>query len=78
MEEDIRRMKIEREVIGKESYIMIEEKKVWEVDKEIEWVRRIEFENKFLIEEKKRKEDVEGNRKIREEIGKVKVEKGEM
>ncbi|MDX0018249.1 fuconate dehydratase [Sinorhizobium meliloti] len=75
---DIRRLRIAREVIGPDRYLMIDANQVWEVGEAIEWVQKLAFAKPFFIEEPTSPDDVAGHRKIREAIGPVKVATGEM
>lgn len=78
LDDDIRRLRIAREVIGPDRYLMIDANQVWEVGEAIEWVRKLAFAKPFFIEEPTSPDDVAGHRKIREAIGPVKVATGEM
>ncbi len=78
IEDDIRRVRIAREVIGPERKLMIDANRVWEVEGAIPWVKALAFANPWFIEEPTSPDDIEGHRKIRENIGAVKVATGEM
>lgn len=78
LEDDIRRLRIAREVIGPDRYLMIDANQVWEVNEAIEWVNKLAFAKPFFIEEPTSPDDVAGHRKIRAGIGAVKVATGEM
>lgn len=78
LDDDIRRLRIAREVIGPDRYLMIDANQVWEVGEAIEWVQKLAFAKPFFIEEPTSPDDVAGHRKIREAIGPVKVATGEM
>ena len=78
LDDDIRRLRIAREVIGPDRYLMIDANQVWEVVEAIEWVQKLAFAKPFFIEEPTSPDDVAGHRKIREAIGPVKVATGEM
>ncbi|MGF9692475.1 L-fuconate dehydratase [Rhizobium sp. 0TCS1.26] len=78
LEDDIRRLRIAREVIGPDRYLMIDANQVWEVDQAIDWVKQLAFAKPFFIEEPTSPDDVAGHRKIRQAIGPVKVATGEM
>lgn len=78
IEDDIRRVRIAREVIGPERKLMIDASPVWEVDAAIPWSQSVAFANPWFIEEPTSPDDIEGHRKIRENIGAVKVATGEM
>lgn len=78
LEDDIRRLRIAREVIGPDRYLMIDANQVWEVGQAIDWVRQLSFAKPFFIEEPTSPDDVAGHRKIRQGISPVKVATGEM
>ena len=78
LEDDIRRLRIAREVIGPDRYLMIDANQVWEVGQAIDWVKELAFAKPFFIEEPTSPDDVAGHRKIREAIAPVKVATGEM
>lgn len=78
LEDDIRRLRIAREVIGPDRYLMIDANQVWEVDQAIDWVNKLSFADPFFIEEPTSPDDIAGHRKIRQAIGPVKVATGEM
>ena len=76
--DDIRRVRIAREVIGPERHLMIDANQVWEVGEAIDWVRELAFAQPWFIEEPTSPDDVEGHRAIREAVAPVKVATGEM
>ena len=76
--DDIRRLRIAREVLGPDRQLMIDANQVWEVDQAIGWVRELSFAKPWFIEEPTSPDDVEGHRTIREGIAPVKVATGEM
>ncbi|WP_454857247.1 L-fuconate dehydratase [Rhizobium binxianense] len=78
LEDDIRRLRIAREVIGPDRYLMIDANQVWEVGQAIDWVKALSFAMPFFIEEPTSPDDIAGHRKIREAIGPVKIATGEM
>lgn len=78
LEDDIRRLRICREVIGPDVRMMIDANQVWEVNEAIDWVKQLQFANPYFIEEPTSPDDVEGHRKIREAVAPVKVATGEM
>lgn len=79
LEDDIRRLRVAREVLGPDRHLMIDANQVWEVDQAIDWVRQLAFAKPWFIEEPTSPDDVEGHRKIREGIAPVvKVATGEM
>lgn len=78
LQDDIRRVRIAREVLGENRQLMIDANQVWEVDTAINWVRELSFANPWFIEEPTSPDDVEGHRKIRLGVAPVKVATGEM
>ena len=78
LEDDIRRLRIAREVIGPDRELMIDANQIWEVDQAIEWVRQLAFARPWFIEEPTSPDDIEGHRKIRAGIAPVQVATGEM
>ncbi|WP_323122255.1 L-fuconate dehydratase [Burkholderia alba] len=78
LEDDIRRVKIAREVIGPHRKLMIDANQVWEIDEAIDWVRELSFARPWFIEEPTSPDDVEGHRKIRAAVAPVQVATGEM
>ena len=78
LEDDIRRLRIAREVMGPDRYLMIDANQVWEVPQAIDWVNKLAFAKPFFIEEPTSPDDVAGHRKIRQAIAPVKVATGEM
>ncbi|HXS07036.1 MAG TPA: L-fuconate dehydratase [Rhizomicrobium sp.] len=77
-DDDIRRVKIAREVIGPNRTLMIDANQVWEVDQAIAWVNALAFAKPWFIEEPTSPDDVLGHKRIREGIGPIKVATGEM
>jgi L-fuconate dehydratase len=77
-EDDIRRLRIAREVLGPDRHLMIDANQVWEVGQAIDWVRELSFAKPWFIEEPTSPDDIEGHRKIREGVAPVQVATGEM
>ncbi|MFC3723209.1 L-fuconate dehydratase [Neoaquamicrobium sediminum] len=76
--DDIRRLTIARETVGPEVNLMIDANQVWEVSEAIDWVKDLAFARPWFIEEPTSPDDIEGHRRIREDIAPVKVATGEM
>lgn len=77
--DDIRRLRIAREVLGPDRQLMIDANQVWEVPQAIEWLEELAFARPWFIEEPTSPDDIEGHRQIREAmLGKMKVATGEM
>lgn len=78
LEDDIRRVRIAREVIGPDRKLMIDANQVWETNEAIPWVNALAFASPWFIEEPTSPDDIEGHRKIRQGVAPVKVATGEM
>ena len=80
LEDDIRRLRIAREVIGPQRKLMIDANQIWEVGQAIDWVRQLAFARPWFIEEPTSPDDIAGHRAIREAIAAdgIKVATGEM
>ncbi len=78
LEDDKRRLRIAREVIGDDRYMMIDANQVWEVGQAIDWVRQLAPYKPFFIEEPTSPDDIAGHKAIREAVAPVKVATGEM
>lgn len=78
LQDDIRRVRIAREVIGPDRKLMIDANQVWETNDAIPWVNALAFASPWFIEEPTSPDDIEGHRKIRQAVAPVKVATGEM
>ena len=78
LDDDIRRLRIAREVLGNDFNIMIDANQVWEVDQAIYWVNKLAFAKPLFIEEPTNPDDVSGHKIIRKNIKPIKVATGEM
>lgn len=78
LEDDIRRLRIAREELGPDRFLMIDANQVWEVGEAIDWMKQLAFAKPFFIEEPTSPDDIAGHRAIREAIAPVKVATGEM
>lgn len=76
--DDIRRLRVAREVLGPDRQLMIDANQVWEVGQAVAWVRELAFAKPWFIEEPTSPDDIEGHRVIREGVSPVKVATGEM
>lgn len=77
--DDVRRLRIAREVLGPERQLMIDANQVWDVDQAIEWLGQLAFAKPWFIEEPTSPDDIEGHRRIREAVkGSMQVATGEM
>lgn len=78
VEEDKRRIKIAREIIGNDRQLMIDANQTWERNEAIDWVKQLSFANPWFIEEPTSPDDVEAHRAIRQAVRPIKVATGEM
>lgn len=79
VQDDIRRLRIAREVIGPDRHLMIDANQVWDVDEAIDWLGQLAFAKPWFIEEPTSPDDVAGHRRIREAMkGHMQVATGEM
>jgi L-fuconate dehydratase len=77
--DDVRRVRIAREVLGPDRQLMIDANQVWEVDQAIDWLKELAFAKPWFIEEPTSPDDIEGHRRIRDEMkGQMQVATGEM
>ncbi|HLO96427.1 MAG TPA: L-fuconate dehydratase [Burkholderiaceae bacterium] len=77
-EDDIRRLRIAREVLGPDRQLMIDANQVWDVPVAIDWLKDLAFAKPWFIEEPTSPDDVEGHRAIREAVQPMRVATGEM
>jgi len=77
VEDDVRRVRIARDVLGPDRKLMIDANQVWEVDQAIEHLGALAFADPWFIEEPTSPDDVEGHRRIRE-AAPMRVATGEM
>jgi L-fuconate dehydratase len=78
LEDDIRRLRIAREELGPDRFLMIDANQVWDVGEAIDWMKELAFAKPFFIEEPTSPDDIAGHKTIREAIVPVKVATGEM
>src|SRR5690625_1223966 len=79
LNDDIRRLKIAREVMGEDCHLMIDANQVWDVNQAIDWLDKLAFAKHWFIEEPTSPDDIAGHRKIRRAMqGKMQVATGEM
>ncbi len=77
LNEDIRRLRIAREVIGWDAHLMIDANQVWDVPQAIEWIRQLAEFKPLWVEEPTSPDDVLGHAAIREAIAPLRVATGE-
>ena len=79
LQDDIRRVRIAREVLGPDRKLMIDANQVWDVDQAIPWLRQLAFAKPWFIEEPTSPDDIAGHRRIREAVkDSMQVATGEM
>lgn len=78
LEDDKRRVRIARSIIGEERQLMIDANQVWERQQAIDWVKELAFAKPWFIEEPTSPDDVEAHRAIREAVAPIQVATGEM
>ena len=77
VEEDIRRLRIAREVIGWDAKLMIDANQVWDVPEAIDWIGRLAEFQPWWIEEPTSPDDVLGHAAIRRAVAPIGVATGE-
>ena len=77
LDEDRRRMRIAREVIGWEAKLMIDANQVWDVPEAIEWVNALAEFKPHWIEEPTSPDDVLGHAAVRRAVAPIGVATGE-
>ncbi|WP_394790405.1 L-fuconate dehydratase [Rhodoferax sp.] len=77
-EDDIRRLRIAREVLGPNRQLMIDANQVWDVGQAVDWLKDLAFAKPWFIEEPTSPDDIEGHRVIRESVAPIQVATGEM
>ena len=76
-EDDIRRLRIAREVIGPDAKLMIDANQVWDVPEAIDWIGDLAQFNPHWVEEPTSPDDVLGHAAIRAAIAPIGVATGE-
>jgi L-fuconate dehydratase len=77
LEDDIRRCRTVREVVGDQITLMLDANQVWEPDQAIEWMKHLAEFNPWFLEEPTSPDDVLGHKQIRDGIAPIKVATGE-
>ena len=78
LEDDIRRCRIAREVIGPERKLMLDANQRWEVEQAITWMEHLKQFDPWFIEEPTSPDDIIGHKKIKTGIEPIRVATGEM
>jgi L-fuconate dehydratase len=76
-DDDIRRLRIAREVIGDEANLMIDANQVWDVPEAIEWVGALAEFRPLWIEEPTSPDDILGHAAVRKAVAPIGVATGE-
>jgi len=77
LEDDIRRCRIAREVLGPDGNLMIDANQVWDVPEAIEWVKALAEFEPLWIEEPTSPDDILGHAAIRKAVAPIGVASGE-
>ena len=77
LEDDIRRLRIAREVIGWDANLMIDANQVWDVPQAIDWISELAEFKPMWIEEPTSPDDVLGHAAIRKAVAPMGVATGE-
>ena len=77
LQDDLRRIKIVRNIIGPNKKIMIDANQVWSVNQAIEYLNHFKEFNIHWIEEPTHPDDIIGHSKIRESVNPMKIATGE-
>ena len=77
LQDDIRRCKIAREVIGNDAKLMVDANQVWEVDQAIEWMKHLAQFDPWFIEEPTSPDDILGHKRIRDSLNGIQIASGE-
>jgi L-fuconate dehydratase len=77
LEDDVRRCRITREVLGPDVTLSVDANQRWEVDEAIAWVRQLVPFDVHWIEEPTSPDDILGHRAVREGVAPVRVATGE-
>ncbi|MFF0269931.1 L-fuconate dehydratase [Kribbella sp. NPDC004536] len=77
LDDDIRRLRIAREVLGPKVHLMIDANQVWDVPEAIEWVKALAEFDPLWIEEPTSPDDVLGHAAIRKAVAPIGVASGE-
>lgn len=77
LEDDIRRLKVVRDIIGPERILMIDANQVWDVNEAIKWVNELSQFKPWFIEEPTSPDDIIGHLAIKNAVKPIKVATGE-
>ncbi|MDG2489048.1 MAG: L-fuconate dehydratase [Roseibacillus sp.] len=77
LEDDIRRLRTVREVVGDKITLMVDANQVWEPSEAVEWMKSLAEFDLWFLEEPTSPDDILGHREVREGISPIKVATGE-
>ena len=77
VDDDRRRMRLVRELLGPDFPVAIDANQIWEVDQAIEWVNQLAEFSPYWIEEPTSTDDILGHAAIRKGVAPVRVATGE-
>ena len=77
LEDDVRRLRTVREVVGDKITLMVDANQVWEPSEAVEWMKSLAEFDLWFLEEPTSPDDILGHRQVREGIHPVKVATGE-
>ena len=77
LEDDIRRLRTVREVVGDRITLMVDANQVWEPDEAIKWMKPLAEFDLWFLEEPTSPDDVLGHKQIRDGIAPIKIATGE-
>ena len=77
LEDDVRRLRTVREVVGDKITLMVDANQVWEPAEAVEWMKSLAEFDLWFLEEPTSPDDILGHRQVREGIQPVKVATGE-
>jgi L-fuconate dehydratase len=77
LEDDLRRLKLMRSVVGDAAKLMVDANQRWEVDEAIPWIRALSPLEPLWIEEPTSPDDILGNARIASAVAPVQVAMGE-
>ncbi|MEQ8860416.1 MAG: enolase C-terminal domain-like protein [Pseudomonadales bacterium] len=77
LEDDVRRCRTLREVLGDKGLLMVDANQVWEVDEAIGWIEALAPYDPYWIEEPVSPDDILGHARIRKAVAPIRVATGE-
>lgn len=77
IDDDVRRLKLVRELLGPDFPIAIDANQIWEVDQAIQWVNQLAEFSPYWIEEPTSTDEILGHAAIRKGVSPVRVATGE-